>query len=52
MLVKSFKIIDHPEYEKIRIKKKLKKRLNMKFPMLRENRTTFSIIVNKYFLLL
>ena len=32
------------------LKKKLKKRLNTEFPMLRENWTTFSITVNKYFL--
>ena len=35
---------------KLSLKKKLKKRLNTEFPMLRENWTTFSIIVNEYFL--
>ena len=34
------------------LKKKFKKRLNTEFPMLRENWTTFSITVNKYFFLL
>ena len=35
---------------KLSLKKKLKKRINTEFPMLRENWTTFSITVNKYFL--
>ena len=35
---------------KLSLKKKLKKRLNTEFPMLRENWTTFSITINNYFL--
>ena len=35
---------------KLSLKKLLKKRLNTEFPILRENETTFSITVNKYFL--
>ena len=35
--MRSFKIIDHPEFEKIIIEKKVESEVNTEFPMLREN---------------
>ena len=48
--MQSLKIIDHPEFERIIIEKKLNNWLKTEFPILCENWTSFSITVNKYFL--
>ena len=44
------KLLTIQNSRKLSLKEKLKKRLNTEFPMLRENKTKFSITVNKYFL--